>query len=78
MTGDKVAVVTGVITATDIGIKGRRVGMSVHDLGNRDRLGCSRLNQEAEDHLHPCMSSAPFEKVEAGTGDFTVLPWHPE
>ncbi|MGW3657033.1 Repetin [Streptomyces sp. NPDC005151] len=78
VTGGKVAVVTGVITATDVGIKGKRVGMSVHDLGRHDRLGYSWVNQEAEDHLPPCMSSAPFEKVEAGTGDFTVLPWHPE
>ncbi|WP_406516021.1 Repetin [Streptomyces sp. NBC_00873] len=78
VTGGKVAVVTGVITATDIGIKGKRGGMSVHDLGRHDRLGYSWVNQEAKDHLPPCMSSAPFEKVEAGTGDFTVLPWHPE
>ncbi|MEV0492906.1 hypothetical protein [Streptomyces atratus] len=52
--------------------------MSVHDLGSHDRLGYSWVNQEAEDHLSPCMSSAPFEKVETGTGDFTVLPWRLE
>jgi hypothetical protein len=23
------------------------------------------------------VSSAPFEKVKEGTGDFKVLPWHP-
>ncbi|GGV61499.1 hypothetical protein GCM10010294_11200 [Streptomyces griseoloalbus] len=26
----------------------------------------------------PCVSPAPFERVERGAGDFTVVPWRPE
>jgi hypothetical protein len=81
LTGGKVAVVSGVITDSDLpGATGKRVGVTVHDLGHRDRLGYSWASVgtpvETED-LPKCVSSAPFEKVKRGTGDFTVVPWQP-
>ncbi|QGV81656.1 hypothetical protein [Streptomyces ficellus] len=80
VTGGKVAVVTGVVTDSDTPFKGRRVGISVHDLGGHDRLGYSWIGSEPEESkkLPKCMSAAPFEKVKGGTGDFRVLPWQPE
>ncbi|MEU4498962.1 Repetin [Streptomyces sp. NBC_00210] len=82
LTGGKVAVVSGVITDTDLpGAKGNRVGITVHDFGNKDRLGYSWASTgspvETKD-LPKCVGSAPFEKVRAGTGDFSVLPWNPK
>lgn len=82
LTGGKVAVATGVITATDLpGAKGNRVGFTVHDVGRHDRLGYSWAlagsPAETKD-LPQCVSSAPFEKVKNGTGDFRVLPWEPD
>ncbi|MEU9988049.1 Repetin [Streptomyces sp. NPDC048045] len=81
VTGGKVAVVSGVITASDLpGAKGKRVGVTVHDLGRHDRLGYSWAGtgspRDTKD-LPPCVSSAPFEKVKQGTGDFKVVPWNP-
>lgn len=82
VTGGKVAVVSGVITDTDLpGAKGLRVGVTVHDQGSHDRLGYSwaATGSPVEDKdLAPCVSSAPFEKVKRGTGDFRVIPWKPE
>ncbi|MFI8517974.1 Repetin [Streptomyces sp. NPDC085481] len=79
VTGGKVAVVTGVVTETDVdAFRNKRVGVSVHDDGRHDRLGYSWMTSEEFKELPPCMSSAPFEKVKAGSGDFTVLPWQPE
>ncbi|MEO3767633.1 Repetin [Streptomyces sp. B8F3] len=82
VTGGKVAVVSGVITDTDLpGAKGLRVGVTVHDQGRHDRLGYSwaGTGSPVEDKdLAPCVSSAPFEKVKRGTGDFRVQPWQPE
>ncbi|GAA1499937.1 Repetin [Streptomyces synnematoformans] len=82
VTGGKVAVVSGTITDTDLpGAKGLRIGVTVHDKGHRDRLGYSwaGTGSPLEDKdLAPCVSSAPFEKVKPGTGDYRVLPWHPE
>ncbi|MFF6879427.1 MULTISPECIES: Repetin [unclassified Streptomyces] len=82
LTGGKVAVVSGVITESDLpGAKGKRVGVTVHDSGRHDRLGYSwaATGSPAETKELPrCVSSAPFEKVEKGTGDFTVVPWQPE
>ncbi|HET6855600.1 MAG TPA: Repetin [Streptomyces sp.] len=82
VTGGKVAVVSGIITRSDgmlADAKGRRVGVTVHDLGKHARLGYSWAATEgpAKD-LPRCVSSAPFEKVKAGTGDFKVLPWQPK
>ncbi|MFF4042392.1 Repetin [Streptomyces sp. NPDC001816] len=81
VTGGKVAVVSGVITASDLpGAKGRRVGVTVHDLGRHDRLGYSWAGAGSPTDttdLPPCVSSAPFEKVKQGTGDFEVVPWNP-
>lgn len=79
VTGGKVAVVTGIVTDTDTPFKGKRVGVSVHDDGKRDRLGYSWIGSEPEEtkKLPKCMSAAPFEKVRSGTGDFHVLPWQP-
>ncbi|MYR40570.1 Repetin [Streptomyces sp. SID5910] len=83
LTGGDVAVVSGVITASDLpGATGKRVGVTVHDLGRHDRLGYSwaATGSPAEtDGLLPrCVGSAPFEKVKQGTGDFRVVPWQPK
>ncbi|GAA2275566.1 hypothetical protein GCM10010234_09010 [Streptomyces hawaiiensis] len=82
VTGGKVAVVSGVVTESDLpGAEGRRVGVTIHDLGHHDRLGYSWLTSgsPAEGNEPPkCASAAPFEKVKKGTGDFTVVPWLPE
>ncbi|MFH9014539.1 Repetin [Streptomyces sp. NPDC017943] len=81
VTGGRVAVVSGVVTESDLpGAEGKRVGVTVHDLGRHDRLGYSwaATGSPAEtDGLPKCVSSAPFEKVRKGTGDFTVVPWRP-
>ncbi|MEU0729799.1 Repetin [Streptomyces sp. NPDC006140] len=81
VTGGKVAVVSGVITSSDLpGAKGKRVGITVQDLGRSDRLGYSWATTGtpvAIEDLPKCVSSAPFEKVEKGTGDFSVTPWQP-
>jgi hypothetical protein len=82
LTGGKVAVVSGVVTDSDLpGAKGKRVGVTVHDLGRHDRLGYSWAsvgNPVETKDLPKCVSSAPFEKVKQGTGDFTVVPWQPK
>ncbi|MGQ4384502.1 Repetin [Streptomyces sp. SAS_270] len=82
VTGGKVAVVSGVITESDLpGAKGKRVGVTVHDLGRHDRLGYSWAsvgNPAETKDLPKCVSSAPFERVKQGTGDFTVVPWQPK
>ncbi|MEU7577823.1 Repetin [Streptomyces sp. NPDC041068] len=79
MTGGKVATATGIITETNIKeIKGGRVGFSVHDKGKIDRVGYSWAATGGPDgtkKLTKCTSSAPMEKVRAGTGDFQVVPW---
>lgn len=81
VTGGKVAVVSGVITDSDLpGAKGKQVGITVHDLGRHDRLGYSwaSTGTPVETGAMPkCVSSAPFEKVARGTGDYTVVPWQP-
>ncbi|MEU4267667.1 Repetin [Streptomyces sp. NPDC026092] len=78
VTGGKVAVVTGVVHDTDVeGLRNKRVGVTVHDLGKQDRLGYSWVGRENALEVPPCLSSAPFEQVKAGTGDFKVLPWQP-
>ncbi|RFU84263.1 Repetin [Streptomyces triticagri] len=83
VTGGKVATATGVVTkANRPGLKGTRVGFSVHDVRGQDRLGYSwaaygtPADQPGE--LSKCTSAAPFEKVRKGTGDFKVLPWVPD
>ncbi|MFG2721073.1 Repetin [Streptomyces sp. NPDC048416] len=82
ITGDKVAVVSGVITDSDLpGAKGKQVGVTVHDLGRHDRLGYSWAATGSpvdSGDMPKCVSSAPFEKVKQGTGDYTVVPWQPK
>ncbi|MEU9170317.1 hypothetical protein AB0D34_21340 [Streptomyces sp. NPDC048420] len=82
LTGGKVAVATGVITASDLpGAKGKRVGFTVHDDGRHDRLGYSWAavgSLVKTKDLPRCVSSAPFERVKNGTGDYRVLPWQPD
>ncbi|MFE7440734.1 Repetin [Streptomyces chartreusis] len=82
LTGGKVAVVSGVITDSDLpGAEGKRVGITVHDVGRRDRLGYSWASTGSPvdtKELPKCVGSAPFEKVRKGTGDFTVVPWRPD
>jgi hypothetical protein len=81
VTGGKVAVVSGVITESDLpGAEGKRVGITVHDAGRHDRLGYSWASTGSPvetKELPKCVGSAPFEKVRKGTGDFTVVPWRP-
>ncbi|MFE7130407.1 Repetin [Streptomyces sp. NPDC057638] len=79
VTGGKVAVVTGIITESDLpGGRGKRVGVTVHDTGGTDRLGYSwAAGSISSMDVPPCVSSAPYEKVKEGTGDFTVVPWRP-
>ncbi|MFD8014547.1 Repetin [Streptomyces sp. NPDC058955] len=78
VTGGEVAVVTGVVVDTDVKeLRKKRVGVTVHDLGERDRLGYSWVGRDTNLKVPPCLSSAPFETVKAGTGDFDVLPWEP-
>ncbi|MFI8879631.1 Repetin [Streptomyces sp. NPDC055243] len=82
ITGGKVATATGIITDTNLkDIKGGRVGFTVHDQGKKlDRVGYSWAAVGGPDgtkKLTKCTSSAPFEKVRKGTGDFDVTPWHP-
>ncbi|MEU3891794.1 Repetin [Streptomyces sp. NPDC029041] len=82
VTGGTVAVVSGVITESDLpGSEGKRVGVTVHDRGRDDRLGYSWVMSGRPGEGNeppPCVASAPFEKVKKGTGDFTVVPWQPE
>ncbi|MFF2776720.1 Repetin [Streptomyces sp. NPDC058052] len=78
VTGGKVAVVTGVVFDTDVKeLRKKRVGVTVHDLGGQDRLGYSWVGRDTNLKVPPCLSSAPFETVKAGTGDFDVVPWEP-
>ncbi|MFJ2114612.1 Repetin [Streptomyces sp. NPDC087850] len=84
LTGGKVAVVSGVITRADrdlAGAVGTRVGMTVHDRAGGDRLGYSwalaGTPTARAGNLPRCVSSAPFERVAEGTGDFVVVPWRP-
>lgn len=76
-TGGKVAVVSGVVTKTDVKeFRKARVGVTVHDDANGDRLGYTWMTADPQkDKVPPCISGAPFEKVKEGTGDFKVVPW---
>ncbi|MET9147385.1 Repetin [Streptomyces sp. NPDC004042] len=77
-TGGWTAVLTGVVTDSDTPFKGRRVGITVTDDGRHDRVGYTWISEDTEKLTVPrCLGAAPFETVEPGTGDFTVLPWHP-
>ncbi|CAM5502731.1 Repetin OS=Streptomyces glaucescens OX=1907 GN=SGLAU_05860 PE=4 SV=1 [Streptomyces glaucescens] len=77
------AVVSGVITDSDLpGAEGKRVGVTVHDLGRHDRLGYSWAIPPAARHRcrRTCRSASarlPSREVRKGTGDFTVVPWQP-
>ncbi|QES40452.1 Repetin [Streptomyces venezuelae] len=80
MTGGKVATATGIITESSFKeMKGKRVGFTVDDRGRNDRVGYSwaayGATQGQPDTLAKCASSAPYEKVRKGTGDFDVVPW---
>ncbi|MEW2388188.1 Repetin [Streptomyces venezuelae] len=80
MTGGKVATATGIITESNFKkMKGKRVGFTVDDRGRNDRVGYSwaayGATQGQPDTLALCASSAPYEKVRKGTGDFDVVPW---
>ena len=51
------------------------VGFTVHDMGRHDRLGYSWAvsNPVETKNLPKCVSSAPFERVKNGTGDFVQI-----
>lgn len=78
LVGGPVAVVTGVVTATNVpGLQGVRRGMTVYDHGRRDRVGYSWvLGTAGTGSVPKCLSSAPVETVERG--DFKVVEWLPE
>lgn len=77
ITGGHTAVVTGRVTKADNSeMEGRRVGISVEDLGDRDRLGFSWVVSPVRD-VPRCLGTGPFTKVVAGDyvvqdGPFTV------
>ncbi|MEV7553455.1 hypothetical protein AB0N89_27905 [Amycolatopsis sp. NPDC089917] len=75
--GGPVAVVTGIVEDTNVpDLKDRRVGMTVYDNGERDRLGYSwGPDPEHEQVVPSCLSSATFERVESG--DFKAVEWFP-
>ncbi|SDZ18052.1 hypothetical protein SAMN05421504_110143 [Amycolatopsis xylanica] len=77
LVGGPVAVLTGVVTATNVpGLQGVRRGMTVYDHGRRDRVGYSwALDTTGTESVPKCLSSAPFETVESG--DFKVVEWLP-
>lgn len=79
VTGGKVAIVTGTVAKSNIaGQYGKRVGITVDDRPEGDRLGYSWLLdgtvKEQPRGLRKCLGSVPIEKVDAKTGDFEVLP----
>ncbi|MCX5202606.1 Repetin [Streptomyces sp. NBC_00237] len=79
VTGGKVAVVSGTVRKSNIeGQRNKRVGITVDDRPEGDRLGYSWLLngtvKEQPRGLPKCLGSAPIEKVDARTGDFDVLP----
>ena len=75
--GGKVAVITGVITASSQpGWVGVRRGITVYDDGRRDRVGYSWvLDPGSTESVPQCVSGAPYEWVE--TGDFRTVEWFP-
>lgn len=77
ITGGPVAVVTGIVTATNVPeLKDKRKGVSVLDDRRGDRLGYSwAISHDIE--VAQCLSMAPFETVRPGTGDFVVEHWMP-
>lgn len=79
VTGGKVAIVSGTVAKSNIkGQRGKRVGITVDDRPEGDRLGYSWLLDgtitEQPRGMRKCLGSVPFEKVDARTGDFQVLP----
>lgn len=76
ITGGHVATVTGVITETDVPDHlGQRVGVTVEDLGRRDRLGFSWGVSPMP--TPRCLGTAPFTHVVEGDykvvdGPFTI------
>jgi hypothetical protein len=79
VTGGKVAIVTGTVAKSNIaGQYGKRVGITVDDRPEGDRLGYSWLLDghltKQPRGLRKCLGSVPIEKVDAKTGDFEVLP----
>ncbi|MFD3513831.1 Repetin [Streptomyces sp. NPDC058657] len=80
VTGGKVAIVTGTVAKSNIaGQHGKRVGITVDDRPEGDRLGYSWLLDghltKQPRGLGKCLGSVPIEKVDAKTGDFKVLPF---
>lgn len=78
MTGGPVAILTGVVTASNVPqLIGKRQGISVYDNGRHDRLGYSWALTEGPGgpDVPFCVSVAPFETTR--TGDFTVEHWMP-
>ncbi|GAA2278735.1 MULTISPECIES: hypothetical protein [Kitasatospora] len=86
VTGDRVATLTAVVTKSEVGNVGQRIGLSVYDGATKDtpghsndRLGFSWgvVNLDVDAHGHPvqpvvgtCMAPAPFAPVVQG--GFTV------
>ncbi|MQS11354.1 hypothetical protein F7Q99_03365 [Streptomyces kaniharaensis] len=79
VTGGPVATLTAVVTTSDIGNVGERIGLSIYDGHGRSRLGFSwgigNLDVDAAGRPRPavtgtCMAPAPFAPVV--NGGFTV------
>jgi hypothetical protein len=75
ITGGHTAVVTGRVTKADApGLEGRRVGISVEDLGDRDRLGFSWVVSPVE-NVPRCLGTAPFTRVVRGDYEVEDAPF---
>ncbi|MFH7593672.1 hypothetical protein WDV06_01020 [Streptomyces racemochromogenes] len=88
VTGGKTAVVTAVVTSSNVGWEGRRIGISVQDgeHGAPDRVGFSWgiANVDvkpdgtvAEPRVGTCMAPAPFTEVVKGGFKVTPAPLAP-
>ncbi|MFF3623657.1 hypothetical protein [Streptomyces sp. NPDC002467] len=88
VTGGRTATLTAVVTSSNVGWEGKRIGISVQDgqRGEPDRLGFSWgvANVDvkpdgtvAEPRVGTCMAPAPFTEVTKGTFRVTPAPLSP-
>ncbi|MFD8635789.1 hypothetical protein [Streptomyces sp. NPDC059533] len=88
VTGGRTATLTAVVTSSNVGWEGKRIGISVQDgqRGEPDRLGFSWgvANVDvkpdgtvAEPRVGTCMAPAPFTEVTKGTFKVTPAPLSP-
>ncbi|MFF8266339.1 hypothetical protein ACF059_02990 [Streptomyces sp. NPDC016562] len=88
VTGGKTATVTAVVTSSNVGWEGKRIGISVQDgeRGGPDRVGFSWAvanvdvkpdGSVAEPTVGTCMAPAPFTEVTRGGFKVTPAPLAP-